>query len=359
MKKFLIIIMIGLGFAAKAQISVSPIPIGSSVNPITVKDKKGNLRAQKVKGKINGSGIFQFKNGDYYIGDFKDKSFHGMAMYIAGSGNEISNCAGARAFVGHYKEGVKSGKGTCYDESGNVIYSGKFIDDKPAEVYPRPEESVRFFADLQAPEFYYIGEFEEAAPHGFGALFFPGGDFLISRFEDGNRKGTSVYFMDNGNWFSEKVDGEEVIPISSSEEYAAIESNIRAARNAALSQAFSLLGEALMQGAQLAGQIQNLNSPSVGVSSYSYSNDSAASSGSTSGNKASSVGDKYNMSDQRSYNSDKSTYNKYDSMLAQVFAGNRNASASEIRNWQSKMKDLRTKWESQGKSFPHSSNEDK
>lgn len=68
---------------------------------------------------------------------------------------------------------------------------------------------------------------------------------------------------------------------------------------------------------------------------------------------------KYNMSEQRSYNSDKSTYSKYDSMLSQAFAGNRNASKSEINSWQRKMKQLREKWENKGKSFPHSVNEDR
>ncbi|WP_294630912.1 hypothetical protein [uncultured Bacteroides sp.] len=69
--------------------------------------------------------------------------------------------------------------------------------------------------------------------------------------------------------------------------------------------------------------------------------------------------DKNDISNQQSYNADKSTYAKYDSMLAQVFAGNRDASLSEIKQWQKKMKELRTKWEAKGKSFPHSANEGK
>ena len=80
--------------------------------------------------------------------------------------------------------------------------------------------------------------------------------------------------------------------------------------------------------------------------------------GSTNGTGNSDTGGKHNnMSEQRSYNSDKSTYSKYDSMLSQVFAGNREASPSEIKQWQKKMKELREKWEAKGKSFPHSANE--
>lgn len=87
--------------------------------------------------------------------------------------------------------------------------------------------------------------------------------------------------------------------------------------------------------------------------SGSYSSGSSSSSSSSSKSK----GDKNSISEQQSYNTDKRTYANYDSMLSQVFAGNREASSSEIKNWQSKMKQLRTKWEARGKSFPKSSNE--
>lgn len=91
----------------------------------------------------------------------------------------------------------------------------------------------------------------------------------------------------------------------------------------------------------------------------SYSSDSASSSAHVSSRTSSSKGNKYNMSEQHSYNSDKRVYASYDSMLAAYFAGNRHTSISEKEEWQSKMKSLRTKWESKGKSFPHSVNEDR
>lgn len=85
--------------------------------------------------------------------------------------------------------------------------------------------------------------------------------------------------------------------------------------------------------------------------------DSDETSGGKGGKKAG--GKKYSLSEQEAYNSDKHTYSNYDSMLSQAFAGNRSASASEIKEWQSKMKKLREKWEKKGKSFPHSANEDR
>lgn len=94
-------------------------------------------------------------------------------------------------------------------------------------------------------------------------------------------------------------------------------------------------------------------------SNAASSSDSTSSSASSSSRTSASKGNKYNMSEQHSYNSDKRVYASYDSMLAAYFAGNRHASISEKEEWQSKMKSLRTKWESKGKSFPHSSNEDR
>ena len=89
--------------------------------------------------------------------------------------------------------------------------------------------------------------------------------------------------------------------------------------------------------------------------SSSYSGDSSSNSSRSSRSK----GDSGGLSEQNSYNTDKATYSRYDSLLSSAFAGNSSASLSEIRDWQSKMKKLRQKWESKGKSFPHSSNEDR
>lgn len=102
--------------------------------------------------------------------------------------------------------------------------------------------------------------------------------------------------------------------------------------------------------ANLSNQLQQI-SDSSGSSSLSYSSNNAIEGGNSRNSKSSGGNTKYNMSEQRAYNSDKSTYSKYDSMLAAAFAGNRNASPSEISQWQNKMKSLRKKWEAKGRSF--------
>lgn len=81
--------------------------------------------------------------------------------------------------------------------------------------------------------------------------------------------------------------------------------------------------------------------------------------GSDSSHNSKTSGNKYNLSEQQSYNRDKSIYSKYDGMLAAYFAGNRDATESEKRTWQTKMKQLREKWERKGRDFPHFPNEDR
>lgn len=96
------------------------------------------------------------------------------------------------------------------------------------------------------------------------------------------------------------------------------------------------------------------NSSSYSSSSYSSVGSSYNRSYSSSSNSSGS-----SMSEQNAYNSDKRTYANYDSMLSAYFAGNRSATLSEVRQWQSAMRQLRTKWESKGKSFPKSTNENR
>lgn len=65
----------------------------------------------------------------------------------------------------------------------------------------------------------------------------------------------------------------------------------------------------------------------------------------------------YSISEQNNYDKDKETWGEYDSYLANHFSGSRPATRADVQYWQSKMKDLRKKWKSKGKSFPNSDNE--
>lgn len=146
-----------------------------------------------------------------------------------------------------------------------------------------------------------------------------------------------------GKWIgTTEMDMEEALKYSKDLRAATIQ------RRKELSGALNEFGNAMINTAENIEEIQSMAA------------DSEDEEGETSGKNGKSAGGKHNdMSEHQSYNADKSTYSRYDSMLSQAFAGNREASVSEIRQWQKKMKDLRTKWEKKGKSFPHSANEDR
>lgn len=362
MRYVILYAFINLCLLMQAQIFDYPLPISSTTTHITEKSKNGFFVAQKVKGKISGAGLYQGKDGSLYIGNFKDKVYNGSGMLLAPKGETISNCPGATFYVGKFKNGIKHGKGICYNYEGEPIYEGKFENDVPIENYGDSVVSaIKYFSDVKTEDFYYIGEFSSDLPYGFGAIFFVNGDFLVSQFLQGQRDGICTYIETDGNWFTEKVDGDTSTFISSSKEYASYVNQSKSEWNAAWKKALGSMEDWASTLASLSNELQGLSQGedinAIGVNSV---NNNLTDAGHNKANGINNQNDnKYNMSEQRSYNSDKSTYSKYDSMLSQAFAGNRNASKSEINSWQRKMKQLREKWENKGKSFPHSVNEDR
>ncbi|MCM1515388.1 MAG: hypothetical protein NC080_03075 [Paraprevotella sp.] len=352
MKKLVIIIIANLSLLVQAQISNYPFPISTATSNVTAKDSKGLFVAQKVKGKISGSGLYQRKNGSLYIGDFKDKLFNGFGMLIASTDDSISNCPNARIYVGRFKNGIKHGKGSCYSSTGEVIYIGSFVDDTPVEEYDvNSISAVTFFADINTKDFYYIGEFSADVPHGFGAMFFQNGNFLISRFKNGMRDGICVYIESDGNWMTESISGGQHTFVSSSREYASYVAQSKNELKAAWKNTFGSNENWTTVIANLSEQIQNISQGADKAMAHNHSSERKHD------DNTSTTKNKHIISEQTAYNVDKSTYSKYDSMLSQVFTGNRDASASEIISWQNKMRQLRQKWEQRGKSFPKSVNE--
>lgn len=363
MKKTLLLLICGLmSFGAYSQMTSNPYPVeGIFSKNVTGSNKYGKVKAQKIKGKVTGTGLQKGKDGSLYAGDFKDKIPHGKGMLISAPGLNLDGCPQGLVYVGRFKEGLKEGNGKVYDANGELIYKGKFKDDAPVGDFPGETDYENWFTELKGDGSTYIGEMEGNAPSGFGLIIFSDNSYLVSNFKDGNRDGVTVYMQADGNWISENVDGDSVTPISSSEEYATLEANSKAVFRAALSEALNYFAEGLAVTAQGISNYREMKHGSYANTDFSgYSDDT--SNGSTrgsSGKTGNSKGNGFSLSEQQSYNTDKSTYARYDSTLAQIFAGNRQASSSEIKQMQDKMKSLRKKWEAKNKSFPKSANEDR
>lgn len=178
-----------------------------------------------------------------------------------------------------------------------------------------------------------------------GIVDVKGKEILPNKYTGFTRKSHLLDINDSGLWG--KWVGTTEMDMSEALQYSNdLKADIQRRRQE-LGQALNSFGEGMMDAAQTVQTIQNT----------AHGDSSDAGDGSAKGGKSS--GAKNDMSEHQSYNTDKSTYSNYDSMLSQVFAGNRQASVSEIKDWQSKMKSLRKKWEAKGKSFPHSANEDR
>lgn len=361
MKRYLSAILFGAcALAVSAQVSTVPYPVDKVFTKVTAKGKGGEIKAQKIKGKINGMGMMRSKEGQLYAGDFYDKMLHGKGMLLAAPGQELAGLPGGAYYVGRFRQGLKNGKGRVYNRDGELIYEGRFKDDAPAETYPSKDLHGSWFTELSNPDATYIGEMMGESPSGFGIMLFPSGAYMISNFADGAPTGINVTMQPDGSWVSVNVENGVSIPVSSSEEYASIEAASKAIFRAGLSEALTSFSQALATGVQAYATYKSYSNPGTSGGGY-YSGDSGSGSGSASSSSGKSGGSDngFKLSEQQAYNTAKSAYSRYDSQLAAIFAGNRHASQSEIEEIQSKMKSLRQKWEAKGKQFPHFPNEDR
>lgn len=362
MRKFLLIVLLVLGLNLSAQVKLEfGDLLETTVNKPTDKSKQGKFKAQKIKGKISGMGILLFNNGSLYYGDFHDKVFHGKGTLI--SVDSISGCPKGSIYVGRFKNGVKNGRGRCYNANGELIYDGLFKNDEPVYTYPSVFNmgmDLPYFTEFVTDEYTFLGEFNGDNPNGQGMFIFKDGDLYLTELIEGAPNGISVFIQPDDNWISEKIENGESTPISSSSHYESLNKQAKENFRAGLSIALGYFSQALESGAQLTSQIESMSrgtTVQMNESNVTYeSNDSGNPTGRV--NKNSST-NKYNISEQQNYNRDKSTYHKYDGLLAKAFAGNSSATTSEIKEWQNKMKQLREKWEKKGRDFPHFPNEDR
>lgn len=148
----------------------------------------------------NGFGIERQKNGALYVGDFSENNISGRGMLIS-KAKGISNVPGAVVYVGGWYDGEKSGKGTCYDAEGAVIYKGRFEKDKPAgESVETAGSDIHRFAMINWQEDLYLGEVTNGNPDGFGLTVESDGSVVYCNIRDGMRQGIGMVVYSPEMW---------------------------------------------------------------------------------------------------------------------------------------------------------------
>lgn len=149
----------------------------------------------------NGFGIERYKNGAVYIGDFSEDNISGRGMFISAMGQYIDKKSNASIYVGAYRDGKKSGKGTFYDANGNVIYDGKFENDKPIDNNPsNASSSNKRFVMVESNQELYWGESLDGVANGMGLKLKDDGSILFGRYKDGIPTSIGMIFYSPEMW---------------------------------------------------------------------------------------------------------------------------------------------------------------
>ena len=166
-----------------------------------------SYEGEMVNDKKEGKGKLVFKNGEFYIGKFKDNKFNGKGVYyykknkIKYMGNFVQNHyegegtlykRNGEYYIGHFKKGKKNGKGCEYSKNKTLKYEGDFIED----IYNGNGKYIYENGN------YYIGSWTDGKRHGKGILYKKSndpifkGDFVKDKYE-----GNGILYYDNGDYY--------------------------------------------------------------------------------------------------------------------------------------------------------------
>jgi len=150
---------------------------------------------------FNGNIIY---SNDQYEGDFVNDKFEGKGKY---------NYDDGKYYIGEWKNGLRNGKGIFYSKTGNIEYEGDFVNDK----YEGNGKYI--FVDGG----YYIGEWKNGVCNGKGKEYntngdieyegdfindkhegngkaiLPDGRYYIWEFKNGECNGKGTIYNKNGN----------------------------------------------------------------------------------------------------------------------------------------------------------------
>ena len=137
----------------------------------------------------------KYRNGNHYVGEMKDQSFHGKGKM------DYHSSGSYKTYDGQWDSGMFHGQGKLeYVHGGS--YEGNFSNGKK-----------HGHGTYKSNTWSYTGNWEHGAKSGFGTYTYPGGDMATGIFKDGERHGFGSYRwkdgtrMWRGQWANDKKAG--------------------------------------------------------------------------------------------------------------------------------------------------------
>ncbi|MDR2130907.1 MAG: hypothetical protein LBP56_07075 [Odoribacteraceae bacterium] len=158
---------------------------------------KGQLSSDGI---WEGLGLYLWESGQFYIGGWDDGDYQSPGgIMMVPAGHYIKHCEDTKYYVGNWENDERTGKGTCYDETGKMIYYGPFVSGKPTEEYPQSYSSkYKFECIPYANDNYYVGETEDGLKHGYGIYLWSNGNMWYGGWLKGSRDGYGILLNNDG-----------------------------------------------------------------------------------------------------------------------------------------------------------------
>jgi hypothetical protein len=159
-------------------------------------------KGQLLNNQREGSGLTLIQStGNISIGNCSSGKMSGLGMYMIPDGYSIGYCENGQYYVGEWGNDRRTGQGACYDEYGNLIYYGKFMNNAPTESYPSEGDYSEWKFECQ--EFSngdkYVGETKKGKKDGQGIHLFSNGDMWYGSWKGDTRSGKGILIKYDGS----------------------------------------------------------------------------------------------------------------------------------------------------------------
>lgn len=158
---------------------------------------------------VNGEGTYVYSDGSKYIGEFKDSKCNGFGIIFYASGDK---------FVGEFRDHAVSGHGAWYYKGGEA-QPGYYDDRNNFVLYNSLQTGcLQGNCDTGSGSYlwtggvYYIGQFSNSEPNGYGICYFSDGGKYEGQWKDKKFHGEGTYYnaegtIQRGMWMDHKYVG--------------------------------------------------------------------------------------------------------------------------------------------------------